>query len=81
MTWQMGLGLASVVVMAFVSIKILDALERLNKQVENVRYYLGQLETRQQRMADKLHGIECHTERAVKDAYAQDRWRDQQPPI
>jgi hypothetical protein len=77
----MGLGVASIVAIAYISVKILEALERLNKQVENVRYYLGEMETRQQRMADKLHGIEHHTARAVKDAYDDDDWKERQPPI
>jgi predicted ATPase len=61
--------------------KILDALAKLNKQIENVRYYLGELDERQQRIADKLHAIEAHTNRAVKDAYADDDWHDLQPPL
>ncbi|WP_310497727.1 hypothetical protein [Sandarakinorhabdus sp.] len=57
-------------------VKILNGLNNLNKQIENVRYYLGQIENRQQRMADKIHGIEHHTGRAVKHLHASDEWDD-----
>ncbi|MES2497110.1 MAG: hypothetical protein V4618_13430 [Pseudomonadota bacterium] len=80
MTWQLAFVAGCIGAIAFASIKMLDALDRLNKQIENVRYYLGQFDERQQRIEGKLRAIEHHTRRAVAKEYDDDEWLDRQPP-
>lgn len=74
-----GVILLLIAVVTFYGAGIKAALDRLNSQIENVRYLLGEIERRSQTMTGKLHGIEKHTERAVRERYNADIWRDDDP--
>lgn len=74
MSWQIAVGLASLVILTLVAVEILKSLERLNKQIENVRFYLGELNDRQKRMSESLHSVEHHARRTLSDPPGEPSW-------